>query len=178
MGYGIACLRAHSLAWLLGLTVALGSSGTASAQKAKLACAVEASKRVLSRDAFCEALGRALGRPVVPIDDAREAKQGESVQVLQSDVQWIVIWLVQGHVRAWTRVSQIEAADQQVATLVRAASALPRSLPEPPACVRLDPNGGYRVRSADLTYPWAELKPCKRKAIEVTDPWWQPRSER
>jgi hypothetical protein len=111
---------------------------------------------------------------VVAIDDAREAKHGDSVQVLRSDVQWIVIWLVQGRVRAWTRVSQMEAADKQLATLVRAASALPDSLPEPPSCVRLDPNGGYRMRSTDLTYPWAELKPCKRKTIEVADPWWQP----
>ena len=166
---------AHRFVWLVGcLLASLPMAASARAQHPAFACSVEASKRVLRAADFCEALGRRLGRPVTPIDDARDAKHGDSVQVLHSDVQWIVIWLVDGHVRAWTRVSQIETAKQQLSMLVRAAIALPRNIPEPHACVRLDPYGGYKMRSSDLTYPWAELKPCKQRQVEVTDPWWLP----
>jgi hypothetical protein len=164
-------------ALLLGCLAVFLGRPTAQAQpppRATLACAVEASKRVLRAASFCDALGRALGRPVTATDDARSVKRGDSVQVLRSDVQWIVIWLVDGRVRAWTRVSLIEPLAQQLSILVRAATALPRGLAEAPECVRLDPNAGYKVRSADLTYPWAELRPCKRKLVEVADPWWLP----
>ena len=90
-----------------------------------------------------------------------------------SDVQWTVIWLNEGHVRAWTRVSVTEAADEQVRFVVRATQALAKASAAPEkVCVRLDPNGGRKMRSDDLTYPWAELKPCRQKRVEVPDPWW------
>lgn len=177
MEFRLSRALAHRLALLLGCLAALLGRPNAHAQPPKrpaLGCAVEASKRVLRAASFCDALGRALGRPIAAVDDARTVTRGDSVQVLRSDVQWIVIWLVDGRVRAWTRVSLIEPVAQQLSLLVRAATALSRDLPRPEECVRLDPNAGYKVRSSDLTYPWAELRPCKRKLVEVADPWWQP----
>lgn len=123
---------------------------------------------------LCGAIGRELKRTITMVDDARGA-QGEAVQIIRGDVQWTVIWLVAGHVRAWTRVSQTEAAKDQVRFVVNATKALVKAgATATHECVRLDPNGGRQMRSSDLTYPWAELKPCQRKVVEVVDPWWLP----
>ncbi|MDB4989060.1 MAG: hypothetical protein JWN04_4238 [Myxococcaceae bacterium] len=123
---------------------------------------------------LCAALGQALKRSITLVDDARGAT-GDAVQVIRGDVQWTVIWLASGKVRAWTRVSQTEAADEQLRFVVHATEALAKAhLTAEHKCVRLDPNGGRKMRARELSYPWAELKPCKHKAIEVVDPWWLP----
>ena len=161
--------------WCLRFIALLGALGWAvPAQALPVACAVEATDRQLSAPGLCDALAKVIGRPVVRVEDAR-ATHGESVQVIHSDVQWIVIWLVDGHVRAWTRVSKIEAARRQLHMLVSAAKALAKRLPTAKAaCIRLEPNAGHKVRSAELTYPWATLRPCRQRMIEVVDPWWLP----
>ena len=160
------------LGWLVSLMLGLAWATPALARP--VSCAVETNNRQLSAPALCNAVAKALARPVVRIDDARAAP-GESLQVIHSDVQWIVIWLVDGKVRAWTRVSKIEVAAPQLHMLVSAAKALASGVPEPAAaCVRLDPNAGYKMRSPELTYPWATLRPCRRQMVEVVDPWWLP----
>lgn len=126
---------------------------------------------------FCRALGRELSRVTSVVDDARAAKHGDAVQVVPGDVQWTVVWLSDGRIRTWTRVSKIDAAVDQLRHLVRAASELARLAPAAARdCLHVDPNGGRKMRSPDLTYPWAELKPCRRKQVEVIDPWWMPDS--
>lgn len=165
------------LAWALCL-----SRATATAQKPALPgliCGVEGSTRGPRSADLCSALGRELKRTVTLVDDARGAP-GDALQIIRGDVQWTVIWLADGHVRAWTRVSQTEASNDQVRFVVNATRALVKAGAAMTKtalandCVRLDPNGDHPMRSSDLTYPWAELKPCHRKVIEVVDPWWLP----
>jgi hypothetical protein len=140
-----------------------------------LACAVEGTPRGLRGADLCKALGRELGRPTTMIDDARTTKRGDALQIIAGDVQILVVWLSDGHVRAWTRVSKIEAAADQLHFLVRAARELAKAVPAlERECVQLDPNGGRKMRSPELSYPWAELKPCQRRSVEVVDPWWLP----
>jgi len=140
-----------------------------------LSCAVEGLTRRLKPADLCRAIGRELKRPATLVEDARATKSGAALQIIQGDVQWIVAFLVEGRVRAWTRVSNIEAAADQQRFLVNAARELAKlARTNVTECVQVDPNGGRKMRSSDLTYPWAELKPCRRHSIEVLDPWWLP----
>jgi hypothetical protein len=167
-------------AWMLAAAcLCAGEAHAQVAQVAKaapaLACAVEGTERGVRASELCRALGRELGRSTTLVDDARTTKHGEAIQIIHGDVQWVVAWLANGHVRAWTRVSKIEADEDQLRFLVRAARELAKVSPAlQRECVQLDPNGGQKMRSPDLTYPWAELKPCRRRSIEVVDPWWLP----
>lgn len=144
-----------------------------------LHCAVEGSTRPLRAADICQALERRLGRSLSSVSDARDVRHGDAVQLIHDDVQWVVIWLSDGRIRAWTRVSKVEASDNQLRFLVRATQELAKSArastTSEPRCVRLDPNAGHKMRSSDLSYPWAELKPCERRLVEVVDPWWVPR---
>ena len=138
-------------------------------------CAVDGSVRPQRATDVCRAVQKELGRALTHVDDARAVKRGDAVQFIQDDVHWVVIWLHDGRIRAWTRVSKTEAADDQVRFLARAARALSKAAEaEEPACLRLDPNAGRKMRSPDLTYPWAELARCSRRWVEVVDPWWVP----
>jgi len=164
------CLSVE-VAAVLGAAKAHAQAGASTT----LACAVEGTPRGLRAADLCKALGRELGRPTALIDDARATKRGDALQIIAGDVQILVVWLSAGHVRAWTRVSKIEAAADQLRFLVRAARELAKAAPaQERECVQLDPNGGRKMRSPDLSYPWAELKPCQRRPVEVVDPWWLP----
>lgn len=140
-----------------------------------LPCAVEGSARPLRAAELCSALQRELGRPMQPVDDARTVQKGDALQLIHDDVQWSVIWMIDGRIRVWTRVSKADVAEDQVRFLARATRALAKAArTKEPNCLRLDPNAGHKMRSPDLTYPWAALAPCKRKYVEVVDPWWFP----
>jgi hypothetical protein len=144
-----------------------------SASAAALPCAVDGSVRPQRAEDLCRAVQRELGRTLTTVEDARAIKRGEAVQFIQDDVHWVVIWLLDGRIRAWTRVSKTEAADDQVKFLARAARELAKAAQgDERTCVRLDPNAGHKMRSTDLTYPWAELARCPRRWVEVVDPWW------
>jgi hypothetical protein len=145
------------------------------AASASLACAVEGTPRGMRTADLCKAVGRELTRPTALVDDARTIKRGDALQIIAGDVQFLLVWLSEGRVRAWTRVSKIEAAGDQLRYLLRATRELARVAPAlDRECVQLDPNAGRKMRSADLAYPWAELKPCQRRQVEVVDPWWLP----
>lgn len=146
------------------------------AARRPLSCAVEGSARPLRASELCRVLQRELKRPLSPVHDARSVKRGDALQLIHDDVQWTVIWLSDGRIKAWTRVSKVEAADDQVRFLARAVRALAKAAPQTAEarCIRLDPNGGHKMRSPDLSYPWAELAPCARQVVEVVDPWWLP----
>jgi hypothetical protein len=165
---------------LLAVSVLTGVSPTfARAVRAQatgsLACAVEGTPRGLRTADLCKAVGRELSRPTLLVDDARLVKRGDALQVIAGDVQFLLVWLADGRVRAWTRVSKIEAATDQLRFLLRATRELAKVAPAVEReCVQLDPNAGRKMRSPDLTYPWAELKPCQRRQVEVVDPWWLP----
>jgi hypothetical protein len=161
---------------MLALLVLAGPAAAADVAARSLPCAVDGSVRPLRANELCQALRHELGRPLTRVDDARSVRHGEAIQFIHDDVQWVVIWLVDGRIRAWTRVSKVEAAEHQLSFLARAAKALAKTVQAgtEPSCVRLDPNAGHKMRSADLTYPWAELQPCKRQWVEVVDPWWVP----
>jgi hypothetical protein len=150
-------------------------ASTAHAAASSLPCAVEGMSRGVKPDALCQALARQLGREISLIHDAREAKQGEAIQLISGDVDWTVVWLVGGRVRTWTRVSKIDPVGEQVKLLARAARELAEQAKEmdkaAAGCLRLVQGN---TRHPDLSYPWAELSPCKRKRVEVPDPWWLP----
>ncbi|MET0284342.1 MAG: hypothetical protein ABW352_07725 [Polyangiales bacterium] len=160
------------LAWVLCLGL-LASSAQAAAPS--LPCAVEGLSRGVKPSAICQALATQLARSVVLVGDAREADKGDAVQIITGDVAWTVIWLLDGRVRTWTRVSKVDPIDQQVKLLARAARELARQAKtlerEESTCLRVDTS---KARNLDLAYPWAELSPCKRKLVEVVDPWWLP----
>jgi hypothetical protein len=160
------------LGWVLSLSLfALPVQAAAPS----LTCAVEGMSRGVKPSALCQALAAQLDRSVVMVTDAREAQKGEAVQIITGDVAWTVVWLVDGHVRTWTRVSKTEPLDEQVKLLARAARELAKQAKAidktASACLRIDPS---KTRNRDLSYPWAELSPCKRKLVEVVDPWWLP----
>jgi acetylornithine deacetylase/succinyl-diaminopimelate desuccinylase-like protein len=160
----------------IGWVVALGLlASTAHAAAPKLPCAVDGLSRGVKPNVICQALAAQLDRNVTLVNDAREAAKGDAVQIITGDVSWTVIWLIDSHVRAWTRVSKIEPVAEQVKLLARAARELAKQAktvePGEGTCVRVDPS---RARNPDLSYPWAELSPCKRKLVEVLDPWWVP----
>jgi hypothetical protein len=167
-------MRSLCTAWLL-LGSLLCILPTARAAP-NLTCAVEGMSRGVKAKELCQALAEQLGREVVLAGDAREAKRGEAVEIIPGDVAWTVVWLVDGRVRTWTRVSKIEPTGEQVQLVARAARELAkqaRGLERAEStCLRLDSNAGYKARSSDISYPWAELSPCKRKLVEVVDPWW------
>ncbi len=143
---------------------------------AVLRCAVDGSSPTLSPKSLCEQLAGALGRSSVVVADARKGGKGEAVQIMRDDVQWTVVLLRGGVVRSWTRISAADARGREVVFFTRALRSLMQSAPkkaEP--CVRLDPDNGRSKRSLDLVYPWAELKPCVRRVIDVVDPWWTAR---
>jgi hypothetical protein len=158
------------------LLLALFAGRASAAAPTPLPCAVEGVSRGVRASALCQALGTQLGRQVKMVADAREAHEGEAVQLISGDVVWTVIWLVDGRVRTWTRVSKAEPTEEQVELLTLAARELSKQAKpierDGAACLRIDPNGGHKLRSSDLSYPWAELSPCKRKLVEVLDPWW------
>ncbi len=161
----VACALLVQLLW-----------ATSSFAAEPLACGVEGTSRALRAADVCRALARELGRPTTVVDDARKVTHGDALHVVQEDVQWIVVWLTDGRVRSWTRVSKIEAAADQLRFIVRAARALAELSPPPPKqeCVRVDPDGNNKARSTDLVYPWSELRACRRRFVEVVDPWWLP----
>jgi len=164
-------------AWLLSASALLNTT-TAFAQAPSaglpLRCAVEGETQIVASGRVCEALGAAIGRPIVKVRDARETTPGDAIQILAGDVQWIVALLRNGHVRAWTRISKTYAQGKELATITRVARALlSQRLGKNERCVRVEPNGGRRMRGFDLAYPWVELKECAARFTEVPDPWWK-----
>jgi hypothetical protein len=92
---------------------------------------------------------------------------------LRDDVRWTVVLLQNGSVRSWTRVSVADARGREASFFARAARGLLRAAPKPAeTCVRLVPGSENSSRTTDLVYPWAELKPCVRRVVDVVDPWW------
>jgi hypothetical protein len=162
------------LAILILLVPAVVFAGAAVAQDAagpKLACAVEWQDRAPAPQALCDAIGRRLGRATQRVEDARAVKRGDSVQVLDGDVFWTTVWLRNGRVQAYTRVSKTMAEGKELDVLTRAVQALSRTPARAKGCTRVEPNGGRRMRSPDLAYPWVELKRCQTSRPEVADPW-------
>ena len=161
--------------WTLAALALLGLGLPVAAQDAgvgPLRCAVDGATPQLSSKALCEQLGKALGRAVQLVDDARKDKRGEALQIVRDDVQWTVVLLRKGAVRSWTRVSVDDARGREVQFFSRAVRALLKTAPKgDAACVRLDPKQRSE-RAPDLVYPWAELKPCVRQVVDVVDPWW------
>jgi len=165
--------RLFTLALLVNAATAC-DAGSAFAQaptSAPLRCAVEAETQILANGSVCEALGTAIGRPILKVRDAREGTPGEAIQVLAGDVHWIVVLLKNGRVRAWTRISKTYAQGKELATITRVARVLlSQKLGKDKRCVRV--GGGQRKRGFDLAYPWVELKECAARFTEVPDPWW------
>jgi hypothetical protein len=149
----------------------IGALAPARPSAAVLGCAIEWQDRHPEPRALCDAIGRTLGRAVQRLDDARTFKSGDSVQVLDGDVFWTAVWLRDGKIRAFTRISRTAAQGREVAVLARAVREISRIPPKPKGCVRVDPNGGRKMRAPDVVYPWVELKRCERANIEVPDPW-------
>jgi hypothetical protein len=170
-------VRARTCAARLLLALCLSSFAwpldEAQAQATKaLRCAVELSPRGLSPKALCAQLGQAIGRATQLVSDARKGGKSDAIQIIHDDVQWTLVLLRAGAVRSWTRVSSADARGREVEFFARALRSLLKEEPRTPnTCVRLEPK---RTRSAafDLVYPWAELKPCEPRVIEVPDPWW------
>src|SRR5687767_8030413 len=110
-----------------------------------LACAVEWQDKQPKPAALCDAIGRALGREVRQVEEARATKSGDSVQVLDGDVAWITVWLRNGKVRAFTRVSKTLAAGRELAVIGRAVRTISRTPAAAKRCVRVEPNGGRKM---------------------------------
>jgi hypothetical protein len=163
-------------AWCALVFISLFVTAQTHADARALSCAVEGSARPMRAAELCKALQVELKRPLAAVADAREVKRGDALQLIHDDVQWTVIWMSSGRIKAWTRVSKVEAEEGQVRFLARAIRALAKAAPQAAesTCVRLDPNGGHKMRSPELSYPWAELAPCTRQVVEVVDPWWLP----
>jgi hypothetical protein len=136
-----------------------------------LSCAIEWRDRHPEPQALCDAIGRTLGRAVKRVDDARAIKKGDSVQVLDGDVFWTTVWLRNGKVRAFTRVSKLAAQGKELSVLTRAIREISKTPLKAKGCVRVEPNGGRKMRSPDLVYPWVQLKRCKATKAEIADPW-------
>jgi hypothetical protein len=178
MKFVLCCLAAcfalclsHSAVAAQALPAALAS---APSPVQALACAVEWRDKAPAPSAVCSAIGRSLGREVRQVDDARAIKFGDSVQVLDGEVFWITVWLRNGKVRAFTRVSKTLAQGKELTVLGNAVRTLSKTPARQKRCVRVEPNGGRKMRSPDLVYPWAELRRCKAQAAEVPDPWFEP----
>jgi hypothetical protein len=148
-----------------------GEAG-AQAKTTPLRCAVDSTMRGITPKGLCEQIGQSLKRPTQLVPDARKEAKGDAVQIMHDDVQWTLVVLRNGAVRSWTRVSVSDARGREVMFFARALRSLLLAEPKTPnTCVRLEPK---KTRSAafDLVYPWAELKPCEPRVIEVPDPWW------
>jgi hypothetical protein len=173
MTRSVGC-RSHT-SWILAALTALilGTARAQDAGAAPLRCAIEGTRgQQLPAKALCEQLGQALGRPTPWVEDARKDKRGEALQIVRDDVQWTLVLLRKGAVRAWTRVSIDDARGREAAFFSRAVRSLLKTAPKDNApCVRLDPKD-RSARSPDLVYPWSELKPCVRQVVDVVDPWW------
>ena len=162
------------LAW--GFAVALGlapQTSLAKADEAALACAVEGARHPHQAAVLCRKLGARLGRRTTHVADARTVKRRPSVQLILQDVQWIVIYLERGKVRAFTRISTVDAERREARLFARAVRTLAKLKPpkEPDACLRVETARDRRQSSFDLVYPWAELKRCRRHVLGVVDPW-------
>lgn len=163
-------LRALPLEFVLALSLSL-LTGPAQAQGPKpLRCAVESSPRGLHPKTLCAQLGHALGRTTQLVADARKGSKSDAIQIMHDDVQWTLVLLRGGAVRSWTRVSSADARGREAEFFARAVRSLLKEEPKAPnTCVRLEPK---TARGFDLVYPWAELKPCEPRVVEVPDPWW------
>ena len=168
------------LVWLTwGFAVALGLTPQNSIAEPDagalpaLACAVEGARHPHQAAVLCRKLGERLGRRTPHVADARTVRRSPSVQLILQDVQWIVIYLERGKVRAFTRISTVDAERREAQLFARAVRTLARLKPpkEPDACLRVEPARGGRESSFDLAYPWAELKRCRRHVLGVVDPW-------
>src|SRR5262245_14834608 len=151
--------------------VPAGAVAAAMPGQGPVSCAVEWRDRQPEPQALCDAIGRTLGRVVQRVEDARAIKKGDSVQVLDGDVFWTTVWLRNGKVRAFTRVSKTAAQGKELAVLTRAIREISRAPVKAKGCVRVEPNGGRKMRSPDLVYPWVQLKRCKETKAEIPDPW-------
>ncbi len=141
--------------------------------RAPLACAVTGTGSAERSFALCNALGAQLGRAVVLVQEGSNVERGESLQIVQGDVNWTVILLRDGDPRAFTRVSSADAAGREALFLARASRVLIREANKAnKGCVRVEPNGGRPMRSPDLAYPWVKLKRCRPQLVDVLDPWW------
>jgi hypothetical protein len=172
--WGLRALSPARIALALWLTAAqaLAQAAGEAPARAPLACAVEAS-RYMKPAQLCGKLGQLLGRQVRLVADARKAGSGEALQILRDDVRWTLVLLKDGAVRAFTRVSVTDARGREATFFARAARSLLQTSPKPSEqCVRLDPSSENSARVTDLVYPWAELKPCVRRVVDVIDPWW------
>jgi len=172
----LALLGAVSLAHfaLHGTARAQAGHPAAPGQPRSLACAVEAPLDKPAPAQVCQQLGKALSRTIHRVEDARKASHGDAVQIIRDDVQWTVVLLQEGRIRSWTRVSAADAQGHEADYFARALRVLMRTDPKPAeTCVRVVPSEDRSARAPDLVYPWAELKPCVRRSIEVVDPWWK-----
>lgn len=160
---------------LVGAFVCVAGVPSARAQHhASLPCAALGTGSEKRARALCAAVSRGLGRSPVFVDDGRGVKRGDALHIELGDVAWTVVWLRDGHPRAFTRVSTVDAAGREVLYLSRASRALQReSRRVQRECLRVEPNGGHVMRSAELAYPWVELKACRVHPIDVVDPWWR-----
>lgn len=166
------CSRASTAAFAVLALFMLDPSASFAQSAKPLRCAVDSSLRGTPPKALCDQLGQALGRPMPLIADARKETKLDAVQILSDDVQWTLVLLRRGTVRSWTRVSAADARGREVVFFARALRSLLQAEPKSPsACVRLEPKNPLSG-SFDLVYPWAELKPCERRIVEVPDPWW------
>jgi hypothetical protein len=157
---------------LLGLALLPGAAHVQAQAAKPLRCAVELSPRGLNPKALCAQLGQAIGRATQLVADARKGSKSDAIQIIHDDVQWTLVLLRAGAVRSWTRVSSADARGREVQFFARALRSLLKEEPKTPnTCVRLEPKS-TRSAAFDLVYPWAELKPCEPRVIEVPDPWW------
>lgn len=151
-------------------------AGIASADAATprpLGCALRETIPNLPARTLCEELGRALKRPVFMIDDARRS-DSEAVEIMRDDVQWTLVLVRERTVHSWTRVSISDAQSHEADVFARVLRVLLRTSPkQPESCVRVVGKGDRSERNLDVIYPWAELKPCARRSVEVLDPWWK-----
>jgi hypothetical protein len=152
------------------LTLLFASPFAVSAQS-PVACAVEWREAQPDPGALCAAIGRSLSRAVQRVDDARKVKRGDSVQVLDGEVSWITVWLRDGKVRAFTRVSKTAAQGKELAALARAVLEISCQTHKDDGCVRVELTADPSRRSTDVVYPWAELGRCREAKPEVPDPW-------
>jgi hypothetical protein len=150
---------------------ATGAVAAAMPGPGPLSCAIEWRDHQPEPQALCDAIGRTLGRVVQRVDDARAVTRGDSVQVLDGDVFWTTVWLRNGKVRAFTRVSKTAAQGKELTVLAKAIREISRMPLKSKGCVRVEPNGGRKMRSPDLVYPWVQLKRCKAAKAEIADPW-------
>jgi hypothetical protein len=164
------------LALSLGAVVAASIAPPVSAQNPPLACAVTGTGSADRAQELCRGVGQQLGRATLLVEDGTSVVRGDALHIVQGDVAWLVVWLRDGEPRAFTRVSSVDAAGRELTFLARASRALSREANKPAkGCVRVEPNGGLRMRVPELAHPWVQLKQCRERVVDVIDPWWTPR---